>query len=91
MAEFKINDFGFNEENTLFRQRGVQLNDGFSPIEAGSLGTLSTSQKYIDQHTQIKDLIRLYISLVQKDYADLDAMRRTAESADEHIAGFMRK
>lgn len=90
MAEFKLAP-ELLTEIAAFSSTGTALNDEYARLEEGTLSTLSTSQQYLQQHAQIKELIDAYIELIRKDVKDLLEMHRATTGMDATIAGAYRK
>ena len=84
MAEFKLSSAFLSEVNA-FSNAGIMLNDGYCTLDKGALD-LSTAERYIEQHRQIKELLDAYIELLKKDESDLEKMHDAVQNMDEELA-----
>jgi len=85
MAEFKISN-PLISENQAFRVAGTQLNDDFSEVSTDGINTLAAALEFAAEQKRIKTLIALYMQLVAKDAADIEAMIENVKAMDSSVA-----
>lgn len=88
MAEFKLSP-GFRNEIDAVRNSGQTVNSSASELPSDGVDTLKTSMRYIEQHSSILELMKLYGELLIKDAKDLDEMMMAIQNADTaNASGF---
>ncbi len=85
MAEFKVNKALKNEISSA-RDANNLINDSYTNVSSDDVSTLNTATKFISQHNEIKVLLDLYKSLVDRDLNDLDKMVEEVNEMDTMIS-----
>lgn len=85
MAEFKITK-AFDGEVNALTTSAQAIHDSFVAASSDGVDTLSAAKAFIEEQAQIKALLTLYASLLEKDAKDLNVMIKQVRAMDEQIA-----
>ena len=85
MAEFKVSP-GLSGEVDTLKSKGDALATDSVSVDKSDVKTLKTSMEYIQQQKDIRNLLRLYAELINKDAKDMKKMISVVEEMDEKIA-----
>ena len=85
MAEFKITR-SFDAEVGALKAGAQAINEMFAAASSDGVDSLPTARAFIQEQAQLKELLALYASLVEKDARDLTKMIADVRAMDEKVA-----
>lgn len=89
MTEFLFS-LHYLAEVSAFARAGQKLNNGYTSPDSSAVASMTTATAYCEQQNKIRSLMERYVSLIQKDAADLKALQREAQVMDRTLAAKLR-